>query len=167
MIIYLMLLISIYEQAAQSVLELQQVGLSRFTSTRLCDSQVELILYLFQTPHVDKKFGHQLLLVGAYTPLLALCCLDFPLYLNSRAIIHLPRHRYFTTKSLWDQISFFLLKYRLLISGLLLRLVLLKKLLPHQVTYYQQQLLKLPPKDLNPQLFSSLEALQNDFLVVG
>ncbi len=68
-------------RGAGQILGLQQVGLSRFTPTRLCDSQILLIQDLFLTPHVGKESKHQPLLVGAYTPCLAFCCLDFPVRL--------------------------------------------------------------------------------------
>ncbi len=51
--------------------------IARFTPTRLCCSQVLSFQDLFQTPHVDKEFGHYQ--VGAYAPSPPYCCLDFPL----------------------------------------------------------------------------------------
>lgn len=52
--------------------EVAASGIARFTSTRLCCSQVLLIQNLFEVAHVDKLLHHQLLLVGDLTPILVL-----------------------------------------------------------------------------------------------
>src|SRR5690606_33914221 len=58
--------------------EVAAVGIARFTLTRLCCSRRMSIHPPFLGPHVSQSLKHQRLPVGACTPSLALCSLDFP-----------------------------------------------------------------------------------------
>src|SRR3972149_3605407 len=93
MIIYLMLLISIYERAARSVLGLQRGGLPRFTRA----------LPRFVTVALTRPYGFPIYI---RTPCPMLSGLSSRQQLRScrRAIILLPRHIYYTRSSKRNQI---------------------------------------------------------------